>query len=347
MRPSLQKWSLNFESRRERNPSNNVIEDFLPLAHRYGLESITMIALDSRLGCFDKVLPPDVKKNMDALDMIIKRFPDLLFGFPLWDYVPKRWSSVYRVCEDNFHIVADFVKDKIDAAVKVSKENPKTGAQELSVLEKLILRNGPNSAITYVMAFDMVLAGIDTTGNTFAFLLYQLARHPDKQEKLRQEILSFNKANLTAQDIGQMRYFRACLQESFRLIPTISNMVRLLPHDTVIRGYKIPAGTLTMWSKANMGLDPNHFSNPEEFMPERWIENKKEINPFSVRNFSHGPRMCIGKRFAELEIQVGICELVQSFRLEWAADYEIDAITELVNVPDKPLAIRFTDISKT
>ena len=273
-----------FEPRRERNPSDNLIGDFLPLAHRYGLESITMIALNSRLGCFDKVLPPDVKKTMEALDLIIKRFPDLLMGFPWWNYVPKRWSSVYRVCEDNFQIVADFAKEKIDDAIKASKENPKTDAQELSVLEKLILRNGPDSAITYVMAFDMVLVGIDTTGNTFAFLLYQLAKHPDKQEKLRQEIFSFNKADLTAQDIGQMKYFRACLQESFRLIPTIANMVRVLPRDTVIREYKIPAGTLVMWSKSIMGRDPNRFPNPEQFIPERWIENKKEINPFSVRN---------------------------------------------------------------
>jgi cytochrome P450 len=45
----------------------------------------------------------------------------------------------------------------------------------------MILKNGPNSPIPYVMAFDMVIAGIDTTGNTLAFLLYNLAKNPDKQ----------------------------------------------------------------------------------------------------------------------------------------------------------------------
>jgi len=53
-----------------------------------------------------------------------------------------------------------------------------------------------------------------------------------------------------------------------------------------------------------MGRDPKMFPDPEKFIPERWIECKNEIHPFAVRNFSHGPRMCIGKRFAELEIQV-------------------------------------------
>ena len=57
--------------------------------------------------------------------------------------------------------------------------------------------------------------------------------------------------------------------------------------------------------------------------------------------------MCIGKRFAELEIQVGMCKLIQNFRFEWTADYELDAVTELVNVPDRPLPVRFIDITQT
>ena len=39
----------------------------------------------------------------------------------------------------------------------------------------------------------------------------------------------------------------------------------------------------------------NQFPDPEKFIPERWLENKKEICPHAVRQFSHGPRMCIGK----------------------------------------------------
>jgi len=151
---------------------------------------------------------------------------------------------------------------------------------------------------------------------------------------------------LTAQDIGQMRYFRACLQESFRLIPTVANMIRVLPKDTVIGGFNIPAGTLATWSTSILGKDANLFSDPDKYIPERWIENKSDIHPFAVRNFSHGPRMCIGKRFAELEIQIGVCKLIQNFRIEWAANYDIDPVTELVNVPDKPLNFRFVDIKQ-
>ena len=95
-----------------------------------------------------------------------------------------------------------------------------------------------------------------------------------------------------------------------------------------------------------MGQDPKQFTDPEKFIPERWIENKKEINPFSVRNFGHGPRMCVGKRFAELEIQVAVSKLLQNFQIEWACDYDMETVTDLVNTPEKPLVFKFTDINK-
>jgi len=180
------------------------------------------------------------------MKVLIKCFPELLFGIPWWKVLPSRWSKLYRTCEDNLHVAADFVKGKIDAAIKKvdEKKDHLTSQSEISILEKMIVKNGPNSPITYVMAFDMVIAGIDTTGNTLSFLIYNLSRNPEIQEKLRQEIQHFGRINLTVQDVGQMPYFKACLQENFRLTPTANSMGRVLPRDTIIGGHKIPAGRL-------------------------------------------------------------------------------------------------------
>ena len=102
-------------------------------------------------------------------------------------------------------------------------------------------------------------------------------------------------------------------------------------------------GTLVLWFPTLMGQDPTQFTMPEKFIPERWIQDKKDIHPFSVRNFSHGPRMCIGKRFAELEIQVAMAKLLQNFKIEWAADYDMETFTELIVTPTKPLIFKFED----
>ena len=214
------------------------------MSHRFAFESITAIALDTRLGCMDEKLSPELERNLDAIKVLVERFPELLYGIPWWEVLPPRWNKLYRTCEDNLHIAADFVKGKIDAAIKKvdEKKDHLASQAEISILEKMIIKNGPNSPITYVMAFDMVVAGIDTTGNTLSFLIYNLSRNPDKQDKLRQEIQQFGQSNLTVQNVGQMPYFRACLQESFRLTPTANSMGRVLPQDTVIGGHKIPAG---------------------------------------------------------------------------------------------------------
>jgi len=216
----------------------------LTLCHLFAFESITAIALDTRLGCLNDTLAPDLQKNFDVIKVLVERFPELLFGIPWWKVMPPRWNKLYRTCEDNLHVAADFVKGKIDAAIKKvdEKKDHLTSQSEISILEKMIIKNGPNSPITYVMAFDMVVAGIDTTGSTLSFLVYNLSRNPDKQDKLRQEIQRFGRSNLTVQDVGQMPYFRACLQESFRLTPTVNTMARVLPQETVIGGHKIPAG---------------------------------------------------------------------------------------------------------
>lgn len=216
----------------------------------FTFESITAIALDTRLGCMNENPAPDVLRNIVAVNFIVEHFPEILFSFPWWKVMPRRWNKLYRDCEDNHHTAADFIKAKIDAAIKRVEENLNhlDGLNDISVLEKMIIKNGPKSPITYVMAFDMVFAGIDTTGNTLSFLVYHLSRNPDKQENLRREILGFGGKNLTAHDLEHMPFFKACLQESFRMTPTANMMARVLPQDTVIGGYKIPRGDLKFFS---------------------------------------------------------------------------------------------------
>lgn len=216
-------------------------------AHLYAFENVTAFALDTRLGCLSTKPSLDAEKNIKAINVLVERFPELLFGFPWYKVLPKQWSELYRTCEHNLNIAADFIKSKIDAAIQRLDEKKEhlEDQMDISILEKMIIKNGPKSPIPYVMAFDLVFAGIDTTGNTLSFLIYNLSRNPDKQEKLRREIQNFGHHVLTVQDVGQMPYFKACLQESFRLTPTLNSLIRVLPQDTAIGGHKIPAG---MWN---------------------------------------------------------------------------------------------------
>lgn len=130
----------------------------------------------------------------------------------------------------------------------------------MSVLEKLILKAGPDSTIPATMAFDMIAAGIDTTGNTLAFFLYNLAKNPEAQEKMRAEINGQNWP-LTDKSIGKLRFLKAAQKESARLMPVVGFHARVLAEDTEIRGHLIPANTLVMASMVLCGMDETLFKN--------------------------------------------------------------------------------------
>lgn len=332
---------------------NSLGDDVLPHIYRFALESISLIALDTRIGCLEKEMDSELNKVFNGIAFFVDAFPELLTRIPTWKFFNPRWNKLFRDTEDNFSLALDYTKSRIDDAKKRIEDHNRTKSDdedpdknEVSVLEKLILRNGNNSLVPVVMAVDMMFAGIDTTGNTTAFLLYHLATNPEKQEALRRECQQLGE-HLTAKDLSKARYLNACLKESLRMTPTIAAFGRMIPEDIVVRGYTIPKDTFVMWSAEIFGRDQTIFDNPEVFRPERWLVdeegNKPDINPYAVRQFSKGPRMCIGKRFAELEIQLVIHKLMHNFRVEHIGE-KLETKQVLVNAPVKPLQLRFVDL---
>ena len=90
-----------------------------------------------------------------------------------------------------------------------------------------------------------------------------------------------------------------------------------------------------------------NFPEPEKFMPERWLRGKgrADIHPFASLPFSTGPRMCIGKRFADLEVHVLTIRLLQKFKLEWAGtEGPLEGTQRLVYYPNQDLKFRFLDL---
>ncbi|RXG73254.1 cytochrome P450 27C1, partial [Armadillidium vulgare] len=154
---------------------------------------------------------------------------------------------------------------------------------------------------------DMFFAGIDTTSHTLGFTLYLLARNKEKQKKLQEEldmVLGDGKEILNEKQLGSLTYLKACVKESLRLFPLLPAHVRILQEDAVLGGYKIPKGHVVCCSSLTSGIDEKNFQQSNEFIPERWMRDRPlgQIHPFASIPFSHGTRMCIGRRIAEQEI---------------------------------------------
>lgn len=132
------------------------------------------------------------------------------------------------------------IKKYIQAAVERFEKNPSASDNEMGVLEKLIKID---KNIGVAMAEDMLLAGVDTTSTAVTSVLYNLAKHPEKQQKLREEILTIlpeKSSKLTPASFNSIPYLRAVIKEALRLLPVTNGNIRALDHDLVLQGYRIP-----------------------------------------------------------------------------------------------------------
>ena len=304
----LEQIGLQFcEKMEQKSDSNMEVDDVTGLIYRWALEAVSSIFLDARLNCLAENLSPDsdTARLIESVNIVLgEDASDLVGGPPIWKYIStpgyrrfdKASTEIFNICKK----LADVAVEKLENSSEEEKEG-------LSVLERMIKRAGPDSQIPAVMAMDAITAGIDTTGNKAAFLLYDLATHPEVQEQLHKEIQEVIGKNekVTESALKRMRFLKACVHESQRMKPAIPGLNRETTQDMVLGGYQIPAGTVvTYWNMLAMNNEKN-FPEPERFKPERWLRGcpgQHTAHPFAAIPFSFGPRMCIGRRFAELEV---------------------------------------------
>ena len=100
-----------------------------------------------------------------------------------------------------------------------------------------------NNSFILVMSQDALVAGVDTTGVTASFFLLDLGKNPDKHQVLYEEVESvIGDEPISEAKLNQMRYLKACLNESQRVSPAVFGFSRKTQVDMVLEGYQIPKG---------------------------------------------------------------------------------------------------------
>lgn len=161
---------------------------------------------------------------------------------------------------------------------------------------------------------DHLAAGIDTTGDGLCFLMHQISLPHSQhiQDRLRAE---FRENPDTQWD--QLPYLDAVVKEGLRVFPPIPmSFPRYTPAEgATLEGYYIPAHTIVSCQPFTLHKNTDVFPDPEAFKPERWLEEKGELD----RNrmffaFSQGGRGCIGKHLALAEMKILLREVYSKYR---------------------------------
>lgn len=177
----------------------------------------------------------------------------------------------------------------------------------------------------------MLGAGIDTTSSALKGMLYCLAKNPEKQQILREEVLRAlpsKKEPMTNEKLQNLPYLRACMKEQHRVQPVTVGNIRRTPTNVVLQGYQIPEGTDVFLNHRVAAQSDDHFGRPSDFIPERWLKDEtsakavgcphsKDAHAFAYMPFGFGNRACIGKRFADLEIALLTTRMVREFEMTW------------------------------
>ncbi|KAJ7051627.1 cytochrome P450 [Mycena amicta] len=196
----------------------------------------------------------------------------------------------------------------------------------------------------------MMLAGQDTTASTLAFLLMELSRRQALQSSLRKEI-----DDLSAQGLSYDQYpqLNALIKETQRMYPIVPIAYRIATKDTVIPlsdsitttdGQLIDRIPICKGQQVTLSVASYHRlesrwgADADTFDPSRWIEGRvpqgDAIGPYAnLLGFSSGPHSCLGWRFAILEMQVIICELIRNFAFSMPVDEVIVPVYASVLMP--------------
>ncbi|XP_077486201.1 thromboxane-A synthase-like [Amblyomma americanum] len=177
-------------------------------------------------------------------------------------------------------------------------------------------------------AFNVLVAGFETTSNTMALVTHAMTHHPEVQEKMREELLSVlgPYEQITYSTIQDLPYMNSVIQETMRLYPpAFAFVTREAVVDKQYDKIRIPAGTAIMAASEYIHRDPRHWDEPEKFNPDRFMpENKSKINPMAMQAFGNGPRNCIGMRFAQIELRYTFAHILRKYRLEKTENSEKD-----------------------
>lgn len=126
-----------------------------------------------------------------------------------------------------------------------------------------------------------------------------------------------NQSSINIENLKELAYIRAIIKETLRLYSVGSGSTSLeTQRDTVIEGKVIPRGTRVSWSMLAAGRDPEVYANPEEFLPERWLENNKESNVLPMIDFGSGSHRCLGEHLSMLEATMMLALLILNFDWE-------------------------------
>ncbi|EDV25154.1 uncharacterized protein TRIADDRAFT_12969, partial [Trichoplax adhaerens] len=288
---------------------------------KWSFETINTVLFSKSLGAFNDPPTPIAAIFYDNVLKMLNATNELLFYPPYYKYIKtKYWKQYCGYWDTLFEVGGQLINEARQAlndgkGIDIDRTTSPSRLNDLEFLPYILLRGELTDEEIASNLIELMTAAVDTSANTVLWAFYVLGKHKNIQERIYEEIQSNVKKGEQPdfQAIQNMPYLRGLIKEVQRLIyPVVIFTARELQQNLVLSGYQVPANTLVSVGHYTMSFDETIYEEPNKIKPERWIRSvsNRQTNSFNYIPFGFGPRMCIGRRIAELEMQILVARVI-------------------------------------
>lgn len=316
--------------------------DVFNLMNRFTLDTISEIGFGKCIGSLEDPSSPFLKSFDKAQQISIWRFLQ-----PHWRLLRFLRLGTERDTREHFGLLDAYsrqvVRDLCDAVHRgtgkggIAWADIEASKSFVGLFLEDAKKRGESLNEDYLrdLVLNFLIAGRDTTAQGLSWTIYCLAQHPDVEAKAREEVVDIcGVRGPSYQDIPRLQYLNAVISEALRLFPSVPiDVKQCLCDDTLPDGTFVPKGSQVEYDIYSMGRDRTIWGEDAEvFRPERWLERDEPPTSYEYLVFNAGPRECLGKRLAIIEMKACLATLLpqMSFQL---------AVPSAEIVPDTQLTI--------
>ena len=291
--------------------------------------------------------PPYIKGVQQLVESIADRFFNPLYQFDwLYFFTPsgRKMKAACKVVHAHAELVIKERRATLELTQGKSVVNSEkllaniTKSRKLDFLDILLTATDDSgvglSDLEIRNEVDtFMFEGHDTTTSGMCWVLYCLAKYPEHQDKVREEVRTVlaGREWLEYDDLKELKFTQMCIKESLRLYPPVSILFRKAAGEIEVEGNKVPKGTWLSIPIYFLHHNPELWPDPEVFDPYRFEPSRvKDRDPYAYMAFSAGSRNCIGQNFALNEEKVVVASIVNRYKLSITEGHTVEMLPTVV-----------------
>ena len=255
----------------------------------------------------------------------------------------KRFMNKIKVIRSTFRTIVEKRRRQPAAATAAHTNMLDCMLDSSLVASYQNLEMSTEDIIDHCLSFYM--SGLDGTSNFLSMLIYFLWKYPSCKKKILEEIDEFYCAGdkVTIENLNKMQFLTAFIKEGLRITPPVSAILpRLAVVDHKLGDLFIKKGDLVQVELLYNGFNPQVFTNPDEFDPNRWLAPDFKLEPYAYVPFSAGPHNCIAQQFVYIQVKVIISEMLKMYDVQLPEGYKLRMRHEALYRPERPFVATFT-----